>query len=196
MVATSLMLSKSICVAAISLTTLSQSVSRAEESTAIPSLRDLNESYFPFTPVATSAEWKGRRNQIQRRLLVAAGLYPMPQKTPLNPVIHGRIEKNDYTLEKVFFESLPGHFVTGNLYLPKNIKGRIPAVICPHGHWPNGRFMNATDNEVKQQIAMKAEVFESAAHSPLQARCVQLARMGCAVFFYDMLGYADSIQFT
>ncbi len=93
------------------------------------------------------------------------------------------------------FESLPGHFVTGNLYLPKVSKGKIPAVISPHGHWPNGRFMHADDAEVKKQIATGAEKFENAAHSPLQARCVQLARMGCAVFFYDMLGYADSVQF-
>jgi len=48
----------------------------------------------------------------------------------------------------------------------------------------------------KQQLATGAEKWENAARSPLQARCVQLARMGCAVFFYDMLGYADSIQFS
>jgi cephalosporin-C deacetylase-like acetyl esterase len=167
----------------------------AEEPQPARALRDLNGSYFPFTPAKNVAEWKLRRTEIQRRLLVASGLYPMPEKTPLNTVIHGRIEKADYTVEKVFFESLPGHFVTGNLYLPKRISGRIPAVICPHGHWPNGRFMNEKEDEVKRQLAMKAEIFENAAHSPLQARCVLLARMGCAVFFYDMLGYADSIQF-
>ena len=37
-------------------------------------------------------------------------------------------------------------------------------------------------------------VFAAAAHSPLQARCVPIARMGCVVFHYDMLGYADSVQ--
>ena len=158
-------------------------------------LRDLNKSYFPFTPVQSAAKWKARRQEIQRRTLVASGLHPLPEKTPLNTVIHGRIEQEDYTVEKVFFESLPGHFVTGNLYLPKNITGKIPGIICPHGHWPNGRFMNESDAEVKKQMAMGAEKFENAARSPLQARCVQLARMGCAVFFYDMLGYADSLQF-
>jgi dienelactone hydrolase len=167
----------------------------ADEPEPTRTLRELNKSYFPFTPVKNGAEWKTRRAEIQRQVLVAAGLYPMPEKSPLNAVIHGRIEKDDYTVEKVSFESLPGHFVTGNLYLPKRITGKIPAVICPHGHWPNGRFMNADAAEVKKQIAMGAEKFENAAHSPLQARCVQLARMGCAVFFYDMLGYADSVQF-
>ncbi len=167
----------------------------AEEPEPTRPLRELNKSYFPFTPVKNRTAWKARHEEIQRRVLLASGLYPMPEKTPLNVVIHGRIEQDDYTVEKVAFESLPGHFVTGNLYLPKRIRGKIPAVICPHGHWPNGRFMNADAAEVKKQIAMGAETFENAAHSPLQARCVQLARMGCAVFFYDMLGYADSIQF-
>lgn len=171
-------------------------MSGAEEPEPTRALRDLGKSYFPFTPVKNGAEWKARHAEIQRRVLVAAGLYPMPEKTPLNAIIHGRIEKEDYTVEKVTFESLPGHFVTGNLYLPKTIKGKIPAVISPHGHWPNGRFIHADDAEVKKQIATGAEKFENAAHSPMQARCVQLARMGCAVFLYDMLGYADSVQFT
>ncbi len=167
----------------------------ADDSPATRPLRDLNKTYFPFTPVKDAAAWKTRREEIKQRIQVAAGLWPMPEKTPLHPVIHGRIEKDDYTVEKVFFESLPGHFVTGNLYLPKVIKGKIPAVICPHGHWPNGRFMNESDAGVKNQLAIGAETMRNAAHSPLQARCVQLARMGCAVFFYDMLGYADSVQF-
>lgn len=171
-------------------------MSGADEPEPSRPLRELNKSYFPFAPVQNRAEWKARHAEIQRRVLLAAGLYPMPEKTPLNAVIHGHIEKADYTVEKVRFESLPGHFVTGNLYLPKVIKGRIPAVISPHGHWPDGRFIHAADAEVKKQIATGAEKFANAAHSPMQARCVQLARMGCAVFLYDMLGYADSVQFT
>jgi cephalosporin-C deacetylase-like acetyl esterase len=159
-------------------------------------LRDLNKSYFPLTPVRNKEAWDIRKEEVKRRVLVASGLWPMPTRTPLNPVIHGRIEREDYTIDKVYFESLPGHYVCGNLYLPKNIKGKIPAIINPHGHWPNGRFMHADDAEVKKQIGMGAETIENAAHSPLQARCVQLARMGCAAFFYDMLGYADSVQFS
>ena len=179
----------------VALALLVSSMAGAEEPEPTRVLRELNKSYFPFAPVKNGAEWKLRRAEIQRRVLVASGLYPMPGKTPLNAVIHGRIEKDDYTVEKVTFESLPGHFVTGNLYLPKNIKGKIPAIVSPHGHWPNGRFINADEAEVKKQIATGAEKFANAAHSPMQARCVQLARMGCAVFLYDMLGYADSVQF-
>ncbi|NOS70592.1 MAG: acetylxylan esterase [Verrucomicrobia bacterium] len=170
-------------------------MSGADEPEPTRTLRELNKSYFPFTPVSNAAEWKARREEIKRRVLVASGLYPMPAKTPLNAVIHSRIEKDDYTVDKVMFESLPGHFVTGNLYLPRNIKGKIPAIVSPHGHWPDGRFMHESDAEVKKQIESGAEKFQNAAHSHMQARCVQLARMGCAVFLYDMLGYADSVQF-
>ncbi|MFZ4767213.1 MAG: acetylxylan esterase, partial [Roseimicrobium sp.] len=168
---------------------------RANEPSPTRELRDLNKSYFPFTPVKSKDAWDIRREEVKRRVLVASGLWPMPEKTPLNAVIHGRIERDEYTVEKVFFESLPGHFVCGNLYLPKQKPAQMPGILCPHGHWPNGRFMVAADAEVTKQITMGAESIENAARSPLQARCVQLARMGCTVFFYDMLGYADSVQF-
>lgn len=159
-------------------------------------MRDLNGS-FPFTPVPDEDDWAPRRAEIEKRILVASGLWPMPEKTPLNAVVHGRVERDDYTIDRVFFESLPGHFVTGSLYLPKNRKGKIPGILCPHGHWPDGRFMDVGVGtaELKKQIETKAEERECAARSPLQARCVHLARMGCAVFHYDMIGYADSIQF-
>lgn len=159
-------------------------------------LRNLNTSYFPFTPMKSKEEWAVRRAEILLRTQVACGVHPLPEKTPLNAVIHGRVERDDYTVDKVYFESVPGHFVTGNLYLPKKPGDKMPVILCPHGHWPNGRFMLLDDAGVKKEIATGAERFENAARSPLQARCVQLARMGCAVFHYDMLGYADSMQFA
>jgi hypothetical protein len=160
-------------------------------------MRDLN-GYFPMAPVASAKAWETRRAEIERRVAVANGLWPMPEKTPLNAVIHGRVEGDDYTVDRVFFESLPGHFVTGSLYLPKKKPARMPAILCPHGHWTDGRFMDrgVGTEATKKELDSGAEELECAARSPLQARCVQLARMGCAAFLYDMLGYADSLQFT
>ena len=156
-------------------------------------LKDL-DGYFPFNVPASSAEWEQRAQRVRRQMLVSLGLWPMPTRTPLHAVIHGRIEREDYSVEKVYFESVPGFFVTGNLYRPKSKTGKVPGVLCPHGHWNNGRFLDQGEDTVKKEIAQGAEKFEDGGRSPLQARCLQLARMGCVVFHYDMIGYADSIQ--
>jgi hypothetical protein len=139
-------------------------------------------------------DWEKRADFLRRQALVAQGLWPMPEKTELKPTIHGKIDRGDYTIEKVFFASLPGHYVSGNLYRPKSINAgqKVPAVLMPYGHWPNGRFIWNDDASIKKQIDSGAETSTQAARSPLQANCVQLARMGCIVFHYDLVGYADS----
>ena len=150
--------------------------------------------YFPFSPPASRDTWQTRAERVRRQILVANGLWPMPTKTPANAVVHGKVDRDDYTVEKVYLESFPGHFVTGNLYRPKGRGGRLPGVLCPHGHWPNGRFYDCGEAKVRSQIVEGAERFERGGRYPTQARCVQLARMGCVVFHYDMVGYADSVQ--
>ena len=156
-------------------------------------LTDLN-GYFPFAPSESLQAWQPRAERMRRRLLVCLGLWPMPAKTPLDAVIHGRIERDRFTIEKVYFQSMPGFFVTGNLYRPKGRSGKLAAVACPHGHFSNGRFHDAGLDSVRKQIESGAELFEQGGRSPLQSRCVQLARMGCVVFHYDMVGYADNTQ--
>ena len=156
-------------------------------------LVDLN-GYFPFTPSPTKEAWVARAEQVRRRVLVATGLWPMPTKTPANAVVHGKVDRQGYTVERVYLESFPGHFVTGSLYRPQGRSGKLPAVLCPHGHWAGGRFTDAGEENAKKAIVEGAERFVSGGRSPLQARCAQLARMGCVVFHYDMVGYADSVQ--
>ncbi len=156
-------------------------------------LKDL-DGYFPFRPPKTAAEWAKRAGYVRRQMLVALGLWPMPERTPLHAVIYGKLDEGDYTVEKVYFQSYPGFYVTGSLYRPKNESGKVPGILCPHGHWEGGRFYDMGEENVRRQIVQGAERFEDGGRSPLQSRCVQLARMGCVVFFYDMIGYADSIQ--
>jgi len=161
--------------------------------------KDLN-GYFPMKVPATLAEWEKRRKELREQLLVALGLWPMPEKTPLIPVIHGKIDRDEYTIEKVFFASYPGHYVSGNLYRPKRNGDpkrpalKHPAILSPHGHWANGRFFERDLKEAQEQIDKGAEKTMEGARYPLQARCAQLARMGCVVFHYDMVGNADSQQ--
>ncbi len=155
-------------------------------------------SYFPFTPPATKEDWERRAERLRRQILVSQGLWPQPTKTPLNATIYGSVERDDYTVERVHFESVPGHFVTGSLYRPKTINGKnaskLPGVLFAHGHWNDGRFHDDGTKAARQQIADGAERFENGARFMLQAPCVQLARMGCVVFALDMEGYADSVQ--
>jgi len=158
-------------------------------------LKDLN-GYFPFTPPKTLEVWKTRREEVRRRILVSQGLWPMPEKGPLNAVIHGRIDRGDHTVEKVYFESSPGFFVTGNLYRPKEVKGKVPGIMFAHGHWKDARLSENPPEKVRQEIAIGAERFEQGGRSIFQSMCVQLARMGCVVWQWDMLSDSDSNQFT
>jgi dienelactone hydrolase len=156
-------------------------------------LRTLN-SYFPFAPVENKEQWQQRQSEIKRRILISQGMWPEPTKTKLRATIHGRVEHDDYTVERVYFQSIPGHYVTGSLYRPKGKQGPFPAVLCPHGHWSDARFYDAGEAAARKSVASGAERFMNAARNHIQARCVQLSRMGCIVFFYDMTGNCDSTQ--
>ena len=158
-------------------------------------LKDL-DGYFPFTPPASKAEWDRRAERVRRQILISQGLWPMPTKTPLQAVIHGRIDRGDYTVEKVCFESAPGFFVTGNLYRPKNATGKMPGVLFAHGHWNDARLSESTDAELRQEIAEGEERFEEGGRSRFQSMCVHLARLGCVVWQWDMLGNSDSQQLS
>jgi len=148
---------------------------------------------WPFDPhYPGKAPWERRRQELRTQILVAEGLWPWPKTSPVEPVIHGKIDREGYSVEKVFFASTPGHYVSGSLYRPRGKAGKLPAVLCPHGHWPNGRFMEAGAAEAAKQVEIGAEKTREGARYPLQARCAMLARMGCVVFLYDMVGYADS----
>ena len=154
--------------------------------------RNLRDKYHPWSPPTTLKQWKAEAGRVRRQLEVATGLWPAGPREPIKPVIHGRIDMGDYTIEKVYFASLPGHYVTGSLYRPKKARGRRPGILSPHGHWSQGRFYDAGAGSAASQLKQGAEKFVAAARFPLQARMVQLARMGCVVFHYDMVGYADS----
>ena len=108
----------------------------------------------------------------------------------------GRIDRGEYTVEKVYFESAPGFFVTGNLYRPKNVTGKAPGVLFAHGHWTDARLSESTEAELRREIADGEERFEEGGRSRFQSMCVQLARMGCVVWQWDMLGNSDSQQLS
>ena len=137
--------------------------------------RTLNDRFDPprFTSVDT---WTPRARYLRERVLASAGLLPMPERTALNASVFGEVSHPDYIVARVFFESLPGFFVTGNLYRPKG-PGPFPAILSPHGHWANGRLEHTAINS-----------------GP--GRAIGLARQGFVVLTHDMVGYNDSRQLT
>lgn len=136
------------------------------EAEAVEQLRRL------ATHASSLDQWNTRRALVRENILRGTDLWPLPERTPLKPVIHSRRTYDGYSVENIAIESLPGIFVTGNLYRPLNSEGPFAAVLCAHGHWTDptnhGRF-----------------------RPEMQYRCATLARMGAVVFAYDMVGYGD-----
>lgn len=84
--------------------------------------------------------WKARRLEIRRQLLYMVGLDPLPERTPLHVKITRTIDKPDFTIECLVFESMPDFLVTANLYLPKKAKRPLPTIVylCGHAGGPAG----------------------------------------------------------
>lgn len=136
------------------------------EAEAILQLKRMAATY------SSLEEWEARADRIRSQILTGARLSPLPERTPLNPLIHSKRSYDGYTVESAAFEARPGFFVYGNLYRPLGRQGARPGILCPHGHarGPEGGRLR-TDQ---------------------QHRCATLARMGAVVFSYDMVGFGDS----
>src|SRR5690606_5435135 len=98
---------------------------------------------------------------------------PEPKRTPLNPRTTGIVEREDYTIEKIIFESRPNFPVTANLYLPKNITTPRPGVVGTCGHSTNGKA---------------AEAYQSFAQG--------LAKLGYVCLIFDPIGQGERLQYV
>ena len=121
---------------------------------------------------ASTKEWKRRSREIKKHILKGLDLEKFPKRNALNPIM-GEVRKFDgYQVQNVAFESLPGVYVTGSLYMPLKREGEIPAILSPHGHWSKpgdlGRY-----------------------RSDAQKRFATMARMGAMVWAYDAVGYGQ-----
>ncbi len=104
----------------------------------------------------------------------------MPARPAIQANIHGKVDRDDYTVEKVYFESHPGQYVTGSLYRPKNMTGSVPLVILPARSLGERRFHDHGEAKIKTETSPEQRPIPSGGRHPLQARCVHLARMGFA----------------
>ena len=118
----------------------------------------------------TPAEVRARQEYIRRTLVAEVGGFP--EKTPLNPRITGTLERGDYKVEKLIFESQPHYYVTANVFVPANGKPPYPAVLGTAGHSLDGKA---------------AELYESV--------WVSLAKRGVLVLAYDPPGQGERLEY-
>jgi len=98
-----------------------------------------------FETAATRAEWEAIRPQVKAELFQMLGLWPVPERTPLHARVTGTLDREGpVVIEKIHFQSRPGLYVTGNLYRPRDVQGRLPAILYVCGHSGRGRDGNKT----------------------------------------------------
>lgn len=138
------------------------------------------------TPEAAAAEWDARWQEYPTReawdqraaairtgILAGAELSPPSERKLPTAIRHSPQVRDGYTVENVSLEAAPGFYVAGNLYLPAD-RAKMPVVLSSHGHWSGEPLAHGRFQE------------------PMQKRCGALARMGCAVFAWDMVGHGES----
>lgn len=125
---------------------------------------------------STVSEWESRKQMLRENILKGMNLFPLPERTPLNAVISPKRIMDGYSVQNVYFESIPGFYVCGNLYRPLSDSVPHPVVLCPHGHFPSDSLGGSGRFRPDQQ-----------------KRCATLAHAGAVVFSYSMFGWGESI---
>ena len=118
----------------------------------------------------TIEEWKERQKEVKKILPEIIG--PFPDKTPLNAKVVGIIQKNDYHIEKIIFESRPNYLVPAFLFVPNNINGKVPGILFPMGH---------------NQKGIRADYFQRSA--------INMVKKGFVVLTFDPIGQGERSQF-
>lgn len=133
--------------------------------------RRQEERRLQFEAVKTPADVHALQKSLRSRFL--ALLDGLPEARGIPPAkITGKIDADDYIVEKLVFESFPGYFVPAVLYKPRKITGRLPGVISPCGHSAVGK-----------------------AASTYQILHINLVKRGYVVLSYDPVGQGERSQF-
>src|SRR5215471_18659081 len=129
----------------------------------------LDERQRKIARIATMADLQARQQYWRERMWTYLG--DRPERTPLNARVAGTLDRGDYRIEKILFESRPGFYVTANLYLPAGGKGPYPAILFPLGHESGAK-----------------------AHQAWQQCLAGLARRGFVALAWDPIGQGERIQ--
>jgi sugar phosphate isomerase/epimerase/dienelactone hydrolase len=115
------------------------------------------------------ARWQVRRNRLKSCVKEAIRLERLPVAPGSMPLLSAERKMDGYTVQNIGLEVLPGFYVAGSVYRPSEIRGKIPVVLCPNGHFSDGRY-----------------------NKDVQLRCAGLARMGAVAVNYDLFGWGES----
>ena len=115
--------------------------------------------------VATRAQWETYRDERIAKLRESLGEWPTPAKP--NVKVTGVIKGDGFNIENVAYESRPGLWVTGNLYVPAQPGKAMPGILIAHAHHGGKR------------------------DSELQDMGMTWARAGCVVLVIDQVGYGE-----
>ena len=132
------------------------------------------------TLYTTLAEWQPRRDALRREVRERLGIDPLLARCVKGQLLMGKTVRryDGYTVQNFALETLPGYYTCGSIYVPNSKTarrqvatrdGRYPVVICPNGHWYEGRY-----------------------NKDIQTRLATLARMGCICLSYDIFGWGES----
>ncbi|MDF1815663.1 MAG: acetylxylan esterase [Verrucomicrobiales bacterium] len=125
------------------------------------------EAYEKLKTIEQLETWQRERKEFFLRNI---GGLP-EERSPLNPVITGKADFDGYSIEKLYFESQPGFFVSATMYLPDG-EGPFPGVLHIPGHSTNGK-----------------------ARDLYQRAAIVIAKGGCAVLSYDPVGQGERHHF-
>lgn len=137
-------------------------------------IRQANDHYGirdgEIAKLRTRDDWLERQALVKDKLLKLVGAFP--QKTPLDARITGVLYKDGYRVEKIIYESMPDFYVTGCLFIPDKIDGKVPAVLNVIGH---------------NQEAFRAELYQKV--------CLNLVSKGMIVLAIDPIGQGEHVQY-
>ena len=131
-----------------------------------------NQEGADFQPPGVRPGLARPRPHLREQMLVTLGLWPMPPKTPLNPRSTASSTRRLHDREGRARDLARLHAQRQPLPADAAKSGKVPGMLCPHGHWADGRV-----------------------NPEVQQRCIRWAKLGCVVFMYDMVGYNDSKPF-
>ena len=133
---------------------------------------------------ADKAQWEARRDMLRQEVRERLGIIPLQRKDIVQKNLFGPVRKHDgYTVQNFQLTTVNGHTVCGSIYSPKALswkkgwerserhpsKGGTPFILCPNGHFNQGRY-----------------------NADLQKRYATLARMGAICVSYDLWGWGES----